>query len=109
MYWVHILWVVNTNFVMILHYWHLENLRNSTGGNSFYGAADMVLVPVFLYIIVMMLYPPKGEDGPVDFRDFYYENRAGFFGTWVLAWLFNEGALRAIVNQPLELDTLSLY
>ncbi len=50
--------------------------------------------------------PPSGEDRPVDLRDFYYENHAWIFGAWAGVAMVNAGFLFAIVNQPLELDTL---
>ena len=108
MYWVHLVWIVNASlFTVFLHYWNLGNLRNDMNGESWRGFADMLLTPIFIYLVAALLFPPSGEDRPVDLRDFYYENHAWIFGTWAMVAAVNAGFLFAIVNQPLELATLS--
>ncbi len=105
-YWVHLAWIVSAILMQFIHYWHLGNLRNNMHGESWRGFADMLLTPIFAYLVAGFLFPPSGEDRPVDLRDFYYENRAWIFGAWAGVALVNAGFLGDIVNQPLELETI---
>ncbi len=109
-YWVHVVWIVNAILGVFLHYWHMGYLRSHTGGESWRGFADMLLTPIFIYLVAGLFIPARsGEDRPVDLRDFYYENHAWIFGAWAIVAVVNAGFLGAIVNQPLELETLSRY
>lgn len=103
-YWVHLVWIVNVILLQFEHYWHLGAASN---GESFYGFANALLTPMFAYLVAGLLVPPSGEDRPVDLRDFYYENHVWIFGTFAMVATVNAGFLSAIVNQPLELATLS--
>ncbi len=105
-YWVHLVWIVNVILLQFTHYWHLGNLRNNMNGESWRGFADMLVTPIFAYLVAVLLFPPSGEDRPVDLRDFYYENHAWIFGAFAGVALVNAGFLGAIVNQPLELETI---
>ena len=105
-YWVHLVWIVNVILLQFTHYWHLGNLRNNMNGESWRGFADMLVTPIFAYLVAVLLFPPSGEDRPVDLRDFYYENHAWIFGAFAGVALVNAGFLGAIVNQPFELATL---
>ncbi len=107
-YWVHLVWIVNAILLQFTHYWHLGNLRNNMYGESWRGFADMLATPIFAYLVAVLLFPPSGEDRPVDLRDFYYENHAWIFGAWAGVALVNAGFLGDIVNQPLALETLFL-
>ena len=108
-YWVHLVWVVFTIFGAFLHYWNIGNLRNNMSGESFYGVADMLWLPMFSYLLAGLLFPQSGEDRPVDLRDFYYENRAWIFGALAIVIVTSAGFLDNIVNQPLELDMILRY
>ena len=109
-YWVHVVWIVNANLMVFIHYWHMGNLRSNTGGESWRGFADMLLTPIFVYLVAGLLFPARsGEDRPVDLRDFYYENHAWIFGAWAIVMVVNAGFLGAIVNQPFELESLIRY
>ncbi len=81
-YWVHLVWIANAILLVFEHYWHMGNLRSNTGGESWRGFADMLLAPIFIYLVAGLLFPRSGEDRPVDLRDFYYENHAWIFGAW---------------------------
>lgn len=105
-YWVHLVWIVSAILMQFIHYWHLGNLRNNMYGESWRGFADMLATPIFAYLVAGFLFPPSGEDRPVDLRDFYYENRAWIFGAWAGVGLVNAGFLGDIVNQPLALETI---
>ncbi len=105
-YWVHLAWIVSAILLQFVHYWHLGNLRNNMYGESWRGFADMLLTPIFAYLVASLLFPPSGEDRPVDLRDFYYENHAWIFGAWAGVALVNAGFLGDIVNQPLALETI---
>ncbi len=105
-YWVHLVWIVNAILMQFVHYWHLGNLRNNMHGESWRGFADMLATPIFAYLVAVLLFPPSGEDRPVDLRDFYYENHAWIFGTWTLLLLSTTGALLAIGTRPFALASL---
>ena len=64
------------------------------------------MAPIFGYLVAALLFPPPGEDRPVDLRDFCYENQAWIFGAWAGFALVNAGFYGDIINQPLELATL---
>ena len=108
-YWVHLVWVAFTIFGAFLHYWNIGNLRNNMSGESFYGVADMLWVPMFSYLLAGLLFPQSGKDRPVDLRDFYYENRAWIFGTYAIVIVTNAGFLGSIVNQPFEWRMILSY
>ncbi len=103
-YWVHLVWVASTIFWLFVHYWNIGNWRSTTNV-SFYGLADVLWLPLFFYLVAGLLFPPSGEDRPVDLRDFYYENHAWIFGMYAVNALTGAGSLIAIVEQPLALDT----
>ena len=110
-YWVHLVWVVATIFGANLHFWMIVRQRNIVGDVNFYGAADMLWIPILIYILAGLLFPPSGEsnsgnDRPVDLQDFYYKNHAWFFGILLVDVLTNAGNLRRIFTQTLELETL---
>ncbi len=107
-YWVHLVWVAATIFWLFVHYWNIGNWRSSTNV-SFYGLADVLWLPIIFYLVAGLLFPPSGEDRPVNLRDFYYENHAWIFGTYVVIALTSAGSLTAIVEQPLALDTLLTF
>ncbi len=105
-YWVHLVWIGVTIYGAFVHYWNIGNLRNNIHGESFYGVADMLLVPIFVYLLAGLLFPPSREDRPVDLRDFYYKNHAWIFGTLVVWLLTTAGFLGRFVNHTFELDTI---
>ncbi len=89
-YWVHLAWVVMTIIAGITHYWRIGLMPGDVRvaeGLGFVGHTDILLAPLFMYLLAGLLFPRSGEDGPVDLKDFYYEKRAWFFRTWVVAML----------------------
>ncbi len=110
-YWVHLVWVAVAIWGTNLHFWMIVRQRDVIGDVNFYGAADMLWMPIVHYILAGLLFPPSagdhsGENRPVDLQEFYYKNHAWIFGTYVVLVLTNAGNLGRIVTQPLELDTL---
>ncbi len=103
-YWVHVAWIVVAILGQFVHYWHIGNLRNSTGGESYYGFADMLLTPIFFYLVAALLIPPSGKDSPVNLEDFYYDNRAWIFGAFAAGSVVNAGFYGYIVNRSFEGD-----
>jgi len=107
-YWVHLVWVVVAIWGTNLHFWHVVLQRNVIGDVNFYGAADMLWIPIVHYILAGLLFPRSagdhsGENRPVDLQDFYYENHAWIFGAMLVAFLTNAGMLRNIIT--LNFDT----
>ena len=87
-YWVHLAWVVLTIIAGINHYWRIGlipvDVPVAEGSTRH---TDILLAPLFVYFLAGLLFPRSGDDGPVDLKDFYYEKRYWFFGTWVVVLL----------------------
>lgn len=86
-YWVHLAWVVFTIIVGTVHYWRIGLMPDVRVTDNFVVLTDILLAPLLLYLIAGLLFPRSSEDGPVDLKDYYYENRAWIFGTWVVTLL----------------------
>ncbi|HVG30690.1 MAG TPA: hypothetical protein VM864_13360 [Pyrinomonadaceae bacterium] len=78
-YWVHLLWVALTFVGHIFLWWTMWNLRLIRAWN-FFSFLLLLLAPVLLYVAASFLVPKVDDDGPVDLRAYFYENRPAFFG-----------------------------
>ena len=107
-YWVHLAWVVLTIIAGINHYWRIGlipvDVRVAEG---FTRHTDILLAPLFVYFLAGLLFPRSGDDGPVDLKDFYYENRAWFFGTMVV--LILPQTAWELIRLHFGLEALPLY
>ena len=111
-YWVHLVWVAAAIWGTNLHFWMIVRQRDVIGDVNFYGAADMLWIPIVHYLLAGLLFPPSagdhsGENRPVDLQDFYYKNHAWIFGTMMVAFLTNAGMLREIITLNFGSDFLS--
>ncbi len=110
-YWVHLVWVVGMIIGMITHYWRIglmPDVRVAVAeGWGFVVHTDILLAPLFFYLMAGLLFPRSGEDGPVDLKDFYYENRAWFFGTLVVSIL--PATAWELIRLHFGLEALPLY
>jgi hypothetical protein len=86
-YWVHLAWVVFAIFTGINHYYRIGLMPDVRVADGFVVLTDILLAPLLLYLFAGLLFPRSGKDGPVDLKDFYYENRAWIFGTMVVIML----------------------
>jgi hypothetical protein len=85
MYWVHLAWIVFAIIAGTWHYWVIGLIPGDVRvADGFYGISQMLLTPLIIYLFAGLLFPQSGEDGPVDLKEFYYENRTWIFGTWVV-------------------------
>ncbi len=113
-YWVHLVYVALAIWGPNLHFWSIVQQRDVIGDVNFYGAADMLWIPIVHYILAGLLFPPSagdhsGENRPVDLQEFYYKNHAWIFGTLAVAMLTNAGMLRDIITLNFDSDTLRLF
>ncbi len=96
-YWVHLVWVVFAITAGSFHYFQIGQMPGAVlAAGGFWGLPHILLTPLFIYLFSGLLFPPSGEEGPVDLRDFYYENRTWIFGTWVVILLISiaEGVIK---------------
>jgi hypothetical protein len=94
----------------ITHYWRIGLMPGDVRvaeGLGFVGLTDILLAPLFFYLLAGLLFPRSGEDGPVDLKDFYYENRAWFFGTLVVSIL--PATAWELIRLHFGLEALPLY
>lgn len=78
-YWVHLLWVALTFVGHIFLWWSMWNLRLLRDWNFFFFLL-ILLAPVLLYAAAAFLIPKVEPGAPLDLREYFYENRAAFFG-----------------------------
>ncbi len=106
-YWVHLVWVVGMIIGGITHYWRIGLMPDVRVAEGFVVHTDILLGPLFFYLLAGLLFPRSGEDGPVDLKDFYYENRAWFFGTLVVSIL--PATAWELIRLHFGLEALPLY
>jgi hypothetical protein len=78
-YWVHLLWVALTFVGHIFLWWTMWNLRSIRAWN-FFSFLLLLLAPVLLYAAAAFLVPKVEPGQPVDLREYFFENRAAYFG-----------------------------
>ncbi len=110
-YWVHLVWILAAIIGTNVHFWAIVRQRDVIGDVNFYGAADMLWIPIVHYLLAGLLFPASdashsGDDGQVDLEAFYYDNHTWIFGTVLVSLLTNAGMLRAIFT--LNIDSLTL-
>jgi len=107
-YWVHLAWVVFTIVAGFWHYWIIGRIPGAVlVAGGFWRLPDILLTPLFIYLFAGLLFPPSGEEGPVDLKNFYYDNRAWIFGTWVVILLIPTAM--DVIRSQIRLDNLTIY
>ncbi len=111
-YWVHLVYVAGILAGANVHFWSIVQQRNVIGDVNFYGVADMLWIPILIYLFAGLLFPPSGksdsaDDRPVDLRDFYYKNHAWIFGIMMVVYLTGAGMLRDIITLNFDSGSLS--
>lgn len=106
-YWVHLAWVVFTILAGINHYWRIGLMPDVRVAEGFVVLTDILVAPLLIYLFAGLLFPRSGEDGPVDLKDFYYENRAWMFGTWVVILLIP--IAQDIIRLQIRWEQLPIY
>ena len=79
-YWVHLVWVALTFVGHVFLWWTMWNLRLMRGWD-FFTFLLLLLGPVLLFAAAGFLVPKVEPDRPINLREYFYENRGGFFGT----------------------------
>jgi glucose/arabinose dehydrogenase len=110
-YWVHLFWVGFAIFITNLHFWNIVKQRNVAGDVNIYGVADILWLPMLMYLLAGLLFPKfagdhSGENRPFDLQDHYYKNHAWFFGIMMVVYLTNAGMLRDIITLNFDSNTL---
>ena len=78
-YWVHIIWIVNLFFYLVVAWWIFYRWRNQQSWN-FYLFVFVLISPTILYLASMLLFPPEvGIGESVDYKAHYYANHRAFF------------------------------
>jgi hypothetical protein len=87
LYWVHILWTLNVLIWVLVIWWGLFWWSKLEEWN-FYQFLFVTSYAITLFLLAAMLYPwdlPKD----FDFKEYFFKNRAWFFGLQVIAWLID--------------------
>lgn len=83
-YWVHIVWTANV-LIYILAIWWGMFWWKSLAEWTFYHFLFVTLYAVALFLLAAMLYPWDFPDD-FDFEEYFFRNRAWFFGIQFVAW-----------------------
>jgi len=78
-YWPPIAWAVWIFFISVQHWWAEWGVRRSLE-QSFGTFWLQLLVPVVLFVLATLVLPEREEDGKLDLGEWYFRNRAWFFG-----------------------------
>jgi hypothetical protein len=78
-YWPPIAWAIWIFFISVQHWWAEWGVRH-TLVQSFGTFWLQVLVPVDLFVLATLVLPEREEDGKLDLGQWYFHNRAWFFG-----------------------------
>jgi hypothetical protein len=83
-YWVHTVWTVNILVYILAIWWGMFWWSGLTEW-TFYHFLFVTLYAVALFLLAAMLYP---WDFPTDFdfKEYFFKNRAWFFGIQFVAW-----------------------
>lgn len=78
-YWIHLVWVALSFMGHVFLWWTLWNLRRFQNWD-FFTFLLLLLEPVLLFVSVAFLIPEPRPGEEIDLREYFYENRAAFFG-----------------------------
>ena len=78
-YWPPIAWAVWIFFVAVQHWWAEWAVRHALE-QSFGTFWLQLLVPVDLFVLATLVLPEREEDGKLNLGEWYFRNRAWFFG-----------------------------
>jgi hypothetical protein len=87
LYWVHTAWAANI-LVYILVIWWGMFWWSSLAEWTFFNFLFVTLYAITLFLLAAMLYPWDLRSD-FDFREYFFKNRAWFFGLQVIAWLLD--------------------
>jgi hypothetical protein len=78
-YWPPVVWAIWIFFVCVQHWWAQWALQ-FTKAWTFVDFSLLVLVPVTLFLLSALVLPEREENGKLDLGDWFFRNRAWFFG-----------------------------
>jgi hypothetical protein len=78
-YWVHIVWIINVFIELMLYWWVLYRWRTAPDW-TFFLFVWVTIPGILVYLASAVLFPGELETtGSPTWRDYYYQNRRGFF------------------------------
>jgi hypothetical protein len=114
-YWVHTVWMVNLFIYLMLEWWVFYRWRNEPSWN-FFLFIWVTITPTLLYLAAGVLCPGELESTrATSWREYYYENRRGFFFILVPLWPLDvvdtllKGKQHFIAQGPFYLPSLTLW
>jgi hypothetical protein len=102
-YWLHSAWVCLLVLFSFLLWWTFWNYRGIGDWNFI--RFLVYLSPIIVFYFITALAFPDPSESVTDMKDYYYSNRAGFFGTFALYGVL--AAVTAIVIRRLPILDLS--
>ncbi len=78
-YWPPIAWAIWIFFIAVQHWWAQWSVRHALE-TSFITFWLQLLVPVDLFVLAALVLPEREEHGKLDLGEWYFRNRAWFFG-----------------------------
>lgn len=110
-YWPPVAWAIWLFFVAVQHWWAQWSVRHTREWN--FGTFWLeLLVPVLLFLLSALVLPEREENGRLDLGEWYFHNRAWFFGILFLvpaASLAEELARTGRIASPVNLGFLLLF
>jgi len=107
---LHIVWTANVFMVLVLNWWVAFSWRNEATW-SFETFLFVVLWAVSMFMLAVLLYPPRLDPGE-DYADVFEKNRIWFLGTFIIMIGADIGqtALRGgLLNPPIYLPFVLHY
>jgi hypothetical protein len=78
-YWPPVAWAIWLFFIAVQHWWAFWGERH-TAQWTFGIFWLQLLVPVDMFVLSALVLPERDENGKLDLADWYFRNRAWFFG-----------------------------
>ena len=111
-YWIHTVWLVNAFSMLMLNWWVFYRWH-TTPEWTFYLFVWVTLAPTLFYLASSVIAPGElAQTGSANWRDYYYDNRRGFFFILASIWPLDiidtllKGKQHFIDQGPLYLPTM---
>ena len=110
-YWPPVAWAIWLFFIAVQHWWAQWSVRHTREWN--FGTFCLeLLTPVLLFLLSTLVLPEREEDGKLDLEEWYFHNRAWFFGVLFLvpaASLAEELTRTGHIASPINLGFLLFF
>lgn len=105
-YWLHWAWVVLLVFFSLVFWWSFWSYRDITEWDFF--RFVIYLSPTIALFLLIAIAFPDPADPVADMKEYYFSNRAGFFGTFALFGALTGLTAMVVRGQPV-LDLSNLF